>query len=332
MGPAMNTSELVYWLSPDSDKNELFSRADAVRRQFMGEGVLLRGIVEFSNYCDKTCQYCGLQQSNTGLKRFRMTREEIIESVAEVAAHQIKTVVLQSGEDPALDPKWLAEIISLITTRFDLAITLSVGERPSKDYELWKKAGADRYLLKIETTNPALYETIHPGMSLENRLRCLRELKELGYQTGSGMIIGLPGQTLVDIAHDIEYFRDENFDMIGIGPFIPHPETSLANQPAGDPELTIRAIALTRLETKNTNLPGTTALGSLGKDYRLDALKAGANVLMPNFTANGYKNLYDLYPNRRCVNEQRGECVGCMERKVASVGRTVDFSRGDRNV
>jgi biotin synthase len=238
-------------------------------------------------------------------------------------------VVLQSGEESGLDAHWLKDIISEIKLRFDSAITLSVGERRQKDYKIWKEAGADRYLLKIETSDKRLYQSLHPGMSFKERVNCLRGLKKLGYQVGSGNIIGLKGQTLATIAEDILFFKNEEFDMLGIGPFIPHPMTPLSAEVKGDLKLTLKTVALTRIVTRYAHLPATTALGSLKDDYRAQALCAGANVLMPNFTPQPYRRLYEIYPGKRCIDEPSGSCGSCMELMAASIGRTIDYSRGD---
>ena len=322
---------LEYFLSLDNKKDleELFSFADKVRKEFCGDGIILRGIIEFSSFCARECFYCGLSKFNRELPRYRMSKSELLESVAYLASCNIKTVVLQSGEDPGLDPLWLEDIIRNIKSRFDLAITLSVGERSADDYRIWRQAGADRYLLKIETSDNNLYSSMHPGMSFARRLSCLNTLKDLDYQVGSGNIIGLPGQTLETIARDIIFFKQYNFDMIGIGPFIPHPATPFAGQKEADTPLTLKVIALTRIVTRNAHLPATTALGSLGSDYRPEGLKCGANVLMPNFTPQPYRKLYAIYPGKRCVDEPAGACNFCMEGMAKTTGRFIDYSKGN---
>jgi biotin synthase len=307
----------------------VFDAANETRKRHMGDGVLLRGIVEFSSYCSNTCFYCGLHAGNPKISRYRMCGTEILESVRAIATQGIRTVVLQSGEDERLDRLWLAEVVRDIKRLYGIAVTLSVGERPGEDYELWRAAGADRYLLKIESSDSALYRSLHIGRSLETRLRCLRDLAELGYQVGSGIMVGLRGQTLRHIAADIVYFARRDFDMIGIGPFIPHPDTGLRDQGRGDVKLTLKTLALTRIVTKNSHLPATTALGSMEKDYRLEGLKAGANVLMPNFTPLAYKRMYEIYPGKRCISEPMGACGFCMQGLVESIGRKIDYSRGD---
>ncbi len=308
---------------------ELFAQADAVRKRYMGDGILLRGIVEFSNHCRNSCYYCGLHKNNAALTRYRMSKEEVLASVAKIASCRVKTVVLQSGEEDGLDPAWLADLIAAIKQRHEMAVTLCVGERAFDDYRLWKEAGADRYLLKIETSDKKLYESLHPGMSFENRVRCLRDLKQLGYQTGSGIIIGLKGQTTDTIAKDILFFQSFNFEMIGIGPFIPHKATPLAAEKRGEVAMTLKALAVTRLVVKTPHLPATTALGSMDKDYRIEGLRCGANVIMPNFTPLKYRKLYEIYPGKKCLDEQEGACVGCMEAVAQGLGRFIDYSRGD---
>jgi biotin synthase len=308
----------------------LFDFADGVRRQFVGDGVLLRGIVEFSNVCRNMCEYCGLNRGNRRLQQYRLTREEILAAAENVRAAGIKTVVLQSGEEDNLDADWLREIVTLIKSSLDVAVTLCVVVRSREEYQAWRKAGADRYLLKIETSDPGLYGQLHPGMSFENRRRCLQDLVELGYQTGSGNLVGLRGQTLGHLAGDVRFFKQGNFDMISVSPFIPHPQTPLAAEPAGDLLLTLKMTALARIVSRSAHIPATTAIGSLhGRDERPKALAAGANVLMPNFTPAPYRRHYEVYPNKRCVNEDAGICPACMERMAAGIGRWVDYSRGD---
>ncbi len=308
---------------------EIFVFADKVRKDFCGDGIILRGIIEFSSFCTRECFYCGLNKGNVVLKRYRMKKPELFEAVRFLAESNVKTVVLQSGDDANLDPSWMRDVISGIKSNFDIAVTLSIGERNAGDYRLWRQAGADRFLLKMETTDEALYSSMHPRMDFKRRLRCLYTLKDLGYQVGSGNIVGLPGQTLSSIARDIVFFRKMELDMIGIGPFIPHKDSRFADQSPGDPVLTLKTIALTRIANKLAHIPATTALGSLDKDYRLDGLKCGANVLMPNFTPSCYRRLYEIYPHKRCIDEPVGGCGICMDDAARSLGRFIDYSRGD---
>ncbi|MGD0573327.1 MAG: [FeFe] hydrogenase H-cluster radical SAM maturase HydE [Sedimentisphaerales bacterium] len=328
--PDKADAEYALSLQDPAQMAELFAFADEIRRRHVGNGILLRGIVEFSNHCSNTCEYCGLNKTNTNLARYKLTDRQILNCVEQVADAGIGTVVLQSGEQADLDAYWLAGIIREIKTRFDIAITLSVGERPFDDYALWKEAGADRYLLKIETTNRQLYQKLHPQMSLDNRLKCSKDLGMLGYQNGSGNIIGLPGQTISHIADDVLFFAGERFDMIGIGPFIPHPATALSDCPPGNVEMVLKTVAVTRIVTKDTHLPATTAIGSLnGNDHRPAALTAGANVLMPNFTPQPWRQLYEIYPGKRCSTEAPGTCGQCIDMMATAIGRTIDLSRGD---
>lgn len=308
----------------------LLALSDETRRKYLGDGVFLRGIIEFSNICDKRCAYCGISADNPGIERYHLSEEEVLKAVDHIASCDIKTVVLQSGETDSLDAEWLARIIKRIKDAHDMAVTVSVGEKSFETYKKWKDAGADRYLLKIETTDPEIYAGLHPGMSLDNRKRCLSDLKNLGYETGSGTLIGLPGQTLSDIAADIKYFNDSDFEMIGTGPFIPHLNTPLQYAKAGDVALVLRTIAVTRIVMKTVNMPATTAIGSLDRDFRDEALKWGANVLMPNFTPLPYKQLYDIYPGKRCITEPAGACAGCMEHLAAGAGRIIDRGRGNK--
>jgi len=327
--PSMDDLEQILSLKDKKEIDNLFVFADKVRKDFCGEGIILRGIIEFSNYCSQECFYCGLNKSNRKLERYRLNSNELFKAVEYLSSCNIKTVVLQSGQDLGLDALWLKDIILKIKSSFDMAVTLSVGERSADEYRIWRQAGADRYLLKIETSDKQIYSSLHTQMDFKQRLNCLNILRELGYQVGSGNIIGLAGQTLKTIAQDIVFFKREDFDMIGIGPFIPHQHTRLAGQQKGDALLSLKAIALTRIVTKNAHIPATTALGSLDKDYRLDALRCGANVLMPNFTPQPYRKLYEIYPQKRCVDESVGACNSCMEGMAKGLGRFMDYSKAD---
>jgi biotin synthase len=259
-----------------------------------------------------------------------MTKEQILKSVHNIAETGIQTAVLQSGEDRDMDPYWLAQVIEDIKNEFDMAVTLSVGEWSEDEYRLWRQAGGDRYLLKIETTNPTRYSQLHPGMSFENRLKCLSDLKRLGYQTGSGNIVGLRNQTCADLARDILFFKEWDFDMLGIGPFIPHHRTPLAEEPQGDLELTLRTLSLARILTKDTHLPATKAIGVAGNSDALrSALAAGANVVMLNFTPPVFQELYEIYPGRERSAHSSGQIVKEIETIADTLGRYVSLSRAD---
>jgi biotin synthase len=327
--PDLGDLEFLLSVETGDEKAEILSFADAVRRARVGDTVLLRGLVEFSSYCSNTCLYCGLNRSNRTIERYRLSFEEILAAAAAIAARGIGTIVLQSGEDGS-QAGFIARVVSEIKDRYSLAVTLSVGERSRADYGLWREAGADRYLLRIESSDPALYEALHVGRRFETRLRCLVDLRELGYQVGSGVMVGLPGQTTRTLAGDIRFFREMDFDMVGIGPFIPHPDTPLRDAAPGVVDTTLLMIALTRIVTGNAHLPATTALGSMGgRDYRIEGLKAGANVIMPNFTPTERKRLYEIYPGKRCIDEPSGACVFCMEGLASLAGLRIDYSRGD---
>ena len=329
--PVPSAEDIKYLLSitDETEINTIFDFANRVRREYMGEGILLRGIVEFSNFCSKSCTYCGLSSSNSKLERYTLSKDQILVSAAQMASSGIKTIVLQSGESNEIGLKPLIEAIKEIKSLFQIAVTLSIGEKTYEEYKALKEAGADRYLLKIETSDKILYESLHPGMSFDERVKCLKYLEDLGFQVGSGIIVGLKGQTISSIAKDLLFFKKHDFDMIGIGPFIPHFDTPLKGMPKGDTMLTLKTIALTRIITRNSHIPATTALGSLEKDFRADGLKAGANVLMPNYTPQPFKKLYDIYPGKKCISEPTGACAGCMELLARSINRTIDYSIGN---
>jgi biotin synthase len=240
----------------------------------------------------------------------------------------IGTIVLQSGEDPWFTAERMSEIIRGIKSQVDCAITLSIGERPYQDYKIMKEAGADRYLLRHETASRSLYRKLHPDCDYDERTRCLRDLKALGYQVGAGSMVGLPGQTLDDLAEDVIFVRGLNADMVGVGPFIPHPNTPLGDSPVGTLEMTLKMVALVRIATRNAHLPATTAVGSIDPIGREKALMAGANIVMPNYTPLKYRVNYEIYPNKRCITEDPTLCHDCMRARIESIGRTVGAGPG----
>lgn len=307
---------------PDRDA-ALVAAADRARADHLGDGVHLRGLVEFSNYCGRTCAYCGLRAPNREVGRYRMDADAIVAAAVKAASLGYGTVVLQSGEDAWYSAERLAEIVRRIKAEVDVALTLCVGERPREDYALWREAGADRYLLRIETSNRELYEVLHPGMSYNRRVECLRTLHELGYQVGSGVLVGLPGQTLRHLAEDLLFLRDLPAHMVGIGPFIPHHETPLADAGAGSVPTVLRMIALTRLLLPDANVVATTALGTADPLGREKGLQAGANILMPNVTPREFRALYEIYPDKICTDEEPEQCQGCMAARIRSIGREV---------
>lgn len=307
--------------------DELYRRADGVRREAVGDAVHLRGLIEFSNICRNDCLYCGIRRSNRQVQRYRMTDEELVETAKRAAALGFQTIVLQSGEDMHFDQARMCHIIEQIK-RLDVALTLSVGERGYEDYKAFRDAGADRYLMRIETTDRDLYNRLNPGMSWERRHECLLMIRELGYELGSGIMVGLPGQTVESIADDLLYLKDIGIDMAGIGPFIPHPETPLAGEAGGTLEQALRTMAIMRILMPDINIPATTAMESLHPQGRIMALQAGANVVMPNVTEGEYRRLYELYPGKICVNDTPAHCRSCIGLKIRSIGRTIGQGRG----
>lgn len=324
----LSIDEIVTLLKVKGDNfTMLCQRADRVRAKYHGKEVHLRGIIEFSNYCHRNCKYCGLRRDNQDLKRYQLTPQEIIEMALEAADLGYKTVVLQSGED-GYDADKIAQIIKEIKEKAGIAITLCVGERDYEEYKLWKESGADRYLLKHEVADLKLYHELHPEMVFAERIKRLEWLKELGYQVGSGNIIGLPGQDEVIIARDIKLFQELDLDMVGIGPFIPHQNTPLKERPAGTVEMTLKTVAVTRLLLPLAHIPATTALGTVDPEGRQKALKAGANVVMPNVTATKYRPLYEIYPAKICIGEEAKDCRQCIGGIIASLGRVVSTDYG----
>ena len=326
-GAKLSSDGLCLLLSAGGDEAQtLFDTADRVRDKYVGREVHLRGIVEFSNICVQNCLYCGLRRDNASLRRYRMSMPEIAEAAKRVSDGGLKTLVLQSGEDPWFTRERMAALIRKIRDSTGLTITLSLGERPEKDYEDWKAAGADRYLLKHETASSNLFQTLRPGRKLEDRLKSLAALKTLGFEVGSGNMVGLPGQSDQDLAEDIQLFLEYDFDMIGIGPFIPHPETPLAGSPSGELNRTLKVLAVTRIMTRNTNLPATTAAGVLDSEGRRKALQAGANVIMPDLTPECYRRDYQIYPGKVRATMEKGQLMEL----ISSLGRKIGPGAGYR--
>ena len=303
-GDDLTNKEIVYLFSTKRKKEieALFSVADRIRKETVGDSVEIRGAIEFSNYCVKGCKYCGVNAHCSKVTRYRMDESEILEVARSLHARGIKTVILQSGEDPLWTSERLARLLREIKVSTGMKVTLSVGEKTYREYEMLKNAGADNYLLKIETTNREIFKNIHPDDDFDVRLECMRLLKELGYITGSGSIIGLPGQTFEDISDDILYFKDMGINMIGIGPFIPAAGTLFENLPHGDIDLTLKAVAVTRIVCQKVFLPSTTALASLSKDAQVWALKAGANTIMLINTPVKYRSKYKIFDDKNMVD------------------------------
>ena len=326
----MLTKNEIINLLNTTDEKKLFKKADDVRHQFVGDEVHLRGLIEFSNICRNNCLYCGIRKGNGKVIRYRLSEDEIINMARFAASMGFKTVVLQSGEDLQYNIKKMCYIIENIK-KFNVAVTLSIGERSFEEYKAFRQAGADRYLMRIETTDKDLYHKLDPDMSWERRHECLMMIKELGYELGSGIMVGLPGQTIESIADDLLYLKKIGIDMAGIGPFIPHPDTPLKDEKGGTLSLALRTMAVMRLLMKDINIPATTAMESLHPQGRIMALQAGANVVMPNVTEGEYRKFYELYPNKICVNEQPRQCRTCIAMKIESIGRKVGTGYGGHN-
>ena len=322
-------NDIIEILKDDSNNDWLFSLADKTREEYVGDEVHLRGLIEFSNICKRQCKYCGLRCEDKFIDRYRISKENII-SYAEHAVNMgYKTIVLQSGEDEYYNTDLMCEIIEGIK-KLGVALTLSIGEKTYEEYKAFKEAGADRYLIRIETTDKTLYNQMHPNMDFDNRVRCLEDLGRLGYEVGTGCLVGLPNQTIESLADDILFFKEINADMVGIGPFIPHPHTPLKDSATGSFTLALKVMALTRILLKDINIPATTAMETLNPNGRIIALQSGANVVMPNVTTTEYRAKYEIYPNKICINENSDKCKGCISAKIQSIGRTVSTSFGFR--
>lgn len=321
-------ADIIRLLEDNTLNEELFVLADKVRAENVGDEVHLRGLIEFSNICKCTCKYCGLRAENSSLERFRLRPDEILECAKNASKAGFKTVVLQSGEDPYYTKELMTEIIREIK-KLDLALTLSIGERSFEDLKAFREAGADRYLIRIETTDRALYGALHPGMSFENRVRCLKDLGKLGYEVGSGSLVGLPGQSLESLANDILFFREIGLDMVGLGPFIPHPMTPLKAASNGDFTLALKVMAITRILLKDVNIPATTAMETICPNGRLKALKSGANVVMPNVSGEVCKKNYDIYPGKSGLNGNSDE-ISEFKNALKSIGGSVSSGYGFR--
>ncbi len=323
----ISKNKIIEILNTDSKNDWLFNLADKIRKEYLGDEVHLRGLIEFSNICRCNCKYCGLRSENKTIDRYRISEDDIVTYAGHAVSMGYKTVVLQSGEDNFFDTDTMCRIIKKIK-ELDVALTLSIGERSFYEYKAFKQAGADRYLIRIETTDKELYKKMHPNMDFNNRIRCLENLKTLGYEVGTGCLVGLPEQTIDSLADDILFFKEIGADMIGIGPFIPHPQTPLKDAQHGDFILALKVMALTRILLKDINIPATTAMETLNPNGRIIALQSGANVVMPNVTTTEYREKYEIYPNKICIHENPDKCRNCIEAKITSIGRTISTDFG----
>lgn len=318
--------------SEDSDLVRLYARADSIRREHMGDEVYVRGIIEFSNLCANDCLYCGIRASNLLVNRYTMGIDEIVQTVRSFESMGQTTVVLQSGETPGLDDEEIGRLIRAIKSETSLAVTLSVGNRSRAVYRFWKECGMDRYLIRFETSDRKLFARLHPDCSFDDRMECLHILKQLGVQTGSGFMIGLPGETLETLADNILLCRELDLDMIGIGPYIPHPDTPLGNEPnayADNEEIFYKAVSVLRIVNPDSHIPATTAFDAVfpGVGRNL-ALTRGANIFMPNNTPIQHRKDYLLYPGKPCIDENADQCVACVMMRIESIGRKIGTGPG----
>ncbi len=349
IGDDLTREAVLAWLreTDETRLEPLWRLADETRRRYVGDAVHLRGLVEVSNYCVRGCTYCGIRVGNRAVRRYRVPASEVLDCVRKARAFGYGTVVLQSGEDYGLDTDWVADIVGRIKAETGLAVTLSLGERPDADLEAWRAAGVDRYLLRFETSDEALYRRIHPDLPgrVSDRLAMLRTLQELGYEAGTGIMVGIPGQTYASIAADIDLFRGMDMDMIGLGPYLPHPATPLgeeferrrvagdwpADQAQNDELTTCRVLALTRLAHPDANLPATTALSLADKNTgRAHGLARGANVVMPNLTPPEYRAKYEIYPEKAAVHETAEAVNASIQALLRELGRTLGAGPGGR--
>jgi len=333
-----DSEEIIQLLSLTDKKDieNLFKQAYEIKKKFVGTTVYFRGIVELSNICKKNCYYCGIRRDNQKVERFSLTEEEIIKSVLWAYEQQYGSVVLQSGErDDDEFVCFIENVVKALKERTEgrLGITLSLGEQTEETYKRWFAAGAHRYLLRIETSSPELYQKLHPAdHGWQKRWDCIRTLKKLGFQTGTGVMIGMPYQTLDDLAKDVQFFFDEDIVMIGMGPFIPHADTPLAKalpdyNEEKQLELALKMIAVCRIMLKDINIASTTALQALKHDGRELGLLAGANIIMPNITDSKYRANYQLYNGKPCLDENASLCRNCLEKRISSIGETIGYDQ-----
>lgn len=323
--------ELLSYVGDTDFSSAVRNAAVCFQKQHFGNKVYVRGLIEFTNYCRNGCYYCGINASCKETRRYRLTKEEILECCKMGYSFGLRTFVLQGGEDSYYTDDILVDIIQSIKALCpEAAVTLSIGERSYESYKTLKKAGADRYLLRHETADDTHYRLLHPeNMSLHNRKKCLYNLKELGYQVGAGFMVGSPGQSIENLAEDILFLKALEPEMIGIGPFIPHHETIFAGNKPGDVKLTLYLLSILRIIFPKVLLPATTALGTIDSMGREKGIMAGANVVMPNLSPPSIRKDYDLYDNKICTGEEAVECLGCLDMRMKKIGYELSFDRGD---
>lgn len=305
--------------------------AGNIRKQYYGNAVYTRGLIEFTNYCRNDCLYCGIRRSNPNVQRYRLTETEILDCCRQGYELGFRTFVLQGGEDPYYTDDKVTDLVRKIKEAYpDCAITLSIGEKEEESYRRFYEAGADRYLLRHETADADHYGQLHPPqLSLQHRMDCLRSLKKIGYQVGCGFMVGSPGQTAATLAKDMKFIEDLQPQMVGIGPFVPHHDTPFAGETAGRVEQTLYLLSLLRILKPNLLLPATTALGTLDPRGREKGMEAGANVVMPNLSPTAVRKKYELYDHKICTGEEAAECRNCLSQRMRSVGYELVVSRGD---
>ena len=321
---------LISELNPEQSRY-LRTYARRVAQKRFGKKVFVRGLIEISNYCRNNCYYCGIRSLVRGVERYRLSEAQIMDCCRQGHRLGFSTFVLQGGEDPLQDDAWMAQVVQRIRAEFpQTAITLSVGERSEEAYHCFRQAGADRYLLRHETYSASHYTTLHPPeMHRENRLHCLEVLKKMGYQTGTGMMIGTPGQTTAHLLQDIRFMEQLQPEMIGIGPFVPASSTPFAAEKAGSVEQTLNLVALLRLRFPDVLIPATTALGTLDEWGREKAICSGANVLMPNLSPREVRTKYNIYDHKLCSGEEAAEGVALLEKRLHEIGYSIAWGRGD---
>jgi biotin synthase len=330
---SFSDSEILHIIeTQDSEEIEsLYAHARRTREEHYGKGVYFRGLIEFTNYCKNDCYYCGIRCSNKNIERYRLSPDDILDCCRAGDRLGFKTFVLQGGEDPFFTTERVTEIVSAIRQEFpEHAITLSIGERPKTDYELFFRAGANRYLLRHETASGEHYAKLHPpSMSLAGRKQCLWDLKKTGYQTGAGFMVGTPYQTPECLLQDIRFLEELQPQMVGIGPFIPHKDTPFGEHKPGSIELCLKMLAITRILLPKALMPATTAMGTIAPNGRELALNSGANVVMPNLTPTALRKLYALYDDKICTGDDAARCRFCMEGRIISSGYVSEMARGD---
>jgi len=317
--------ELKELIESNECEQELFAKADKVRREYYGTDVYIRGLIEVGNYCKNNCYYCGIRCGNQNVERYRLSKDEIMSCCKQGYGLGFRTFVLQGGEDAAFSDELLCGIVSEIKRLYpDCAVTLSLGEKSYDSYKSLFDAGADRYLLRHETANAAHYRLLHPDkMNAENRKKCLWDLKKIGYQVGSGFMVGSPHQTTEHLIEDLRFLQELQPDMIGIGPFLSHKNTPFCDYKNGDFRMCLRLIAVLRLMFPHALIPATTALGTIDKNGRELGLTAGANVVMPNLSPVKFRKQYELYDDKICTGEESAECLADLKNRVASAGYNI---------